>query len=147
MDDATIYILTEDRLKKMERDGFVINEGVILLGMGIVGILAIISVIAVAYIADEVAKIIDKGYKICSGKYKQNTPEYKRCISAVKVDGYGRVMKELRKKASSDCPKSKNPKKCGEQVRKAMTKLKMKLDKEKSKLKEIEAKIKRHSRY
>ena len=110
--------------------------------IGIVSIIGTIGLIVVSNILDQVAKEIDEGYKVCSKKYKTNTDQYKRCKALVKIEGFEKTTRLLTQKASQDCPKSRDPKKCKEKVRIALAKLKIKKEEQIRVVRKYEARAK-----
>lgn len=144
MDKATKYILIKDHIQEMKKANpeVELNEGLIMAAIGIISSLVLVSLVAVSAIIDLVAKEIDKGYKICSKKYKPNTDQYNRCKALVKIEAYDKTSRLLSQKVNTDCPKSKDPKKCKDQVRLALSKLKVKKEEQRRVAKKYEERAK-----
>lgn len=149
MDKATKYILVKDHIQEMKETNpeIELNEEVLLTefimaAIGIISILGLIGLLALSSIIDAVAKEVDEGYKVCSKKYKTNTDQYKRCKALVKIEAYDKTSRLLTQKANKDCPKSKDPKKCKEKVKVALSKLKFKKEEQIRVVKKYEARAK-----
>jgi len=149
MDKATKYIILRDHIKVLKEGDLPIelNEDIylnefVMAAIGIISIIGTVGLIVVSNIIDQVAKEVDEGYKVCSKKYKTTTDQYKRCKALVKIEGFEKTGRLLTQKASRDCPKSKDPKKCKEKVRIAIGKLKTKKEEQIRVVKKYEARAK-----